>query len=674
MARYRVFTFPIILFLFISCADEDKHSIQSPDNRIDLKFQMMDGIPHYSILFNGESVILPSPLGFRLKDAPSLKGDFTIVKTEKFRFDETWKPVWGQTESHRNHYNEIHITLKERTGLQREMELVFRVYDVGIGFRYILPDQPNLDKMEITSEETLFRFASDHTTWSIPDDYDSYELVFRKLNLSQLDGCNTPLTLELDNGLTMSIHEADLTDWAGMTLTPATDDSLTLKSTLVPWPDGIKVKTETPCQSPWRTIHIVDDPGKLINSGLILNLNEPCAIEDVSWIKPMKYIGIWWGMHTGMYTWHRGAKHGATTENSKRYIDFAAAHNIPAVLIEGWNYEWASWFDGDTFDFTKPYPDFNIEEVVRYGREKSVVIIGHHETGGNVPNYEAQLDDAFALYHRLGIPAVKTGYAGTIRPEGQHHHGQFMVNHYRSVVKKAAEHKITIDAHEPIKPTGISRTYPNMMTREGVRGMEYNAWSEGNTPEHTTVLPFTRMLGGPLDYTPGIFDLFFDEYKPDNRVYTTLVKQLALMVVLYSPLQMAADIPENYEGHPAFQFIEDVKVNWQETQVLHAAIGDVVSIARRAGEEWFIGSITDEEARGLALDLSFLPDGEPFVATIYSDGPDADWETNPYDYEINKYIVDNKTRLRADLAPGGGNAVAIRPATQEDVGSLPKYE
>jgi hypothetical protein len=511
------------------------------------------------------------------------------------------------------------------------------------------------------SEDTRFAFAGNHTTWWIPADFDSYEHLYYQTPLDLVFAVNTPVTMKTEGGLYVSLHEANLTDYAGMTLALVPDEINTLRTSLVPWPDGSKVKGSTPCKTPWRTIQIATWPGGLVESSLILNLNEPCVIEDTSWIKPMKYIGIWWGMHIGKYTWHEGPDHGATTANAKRYVDFASRHGIPAVLIEGWNTGWHRWGQEGAFDHVTPYPDFDIEEVVRYAKEKGVGIIGHHETGGDVTTYDRQIEFAFRLYRDLGIHAVKTGYAGKIYPRGQYHHGQWMVNHYRMVVEKAAQYRIMLDVHEPIKPTGISRTYPNMMTREGVRGTEFNAWSEGNPPEHVTILPFTRMLAGPLDYTPGIFDLTFDEYKPGNRVRSTLANQLALYVILYSPLQMAADLIENYEGHPAFKFIKEVPVDWDETRVLNAEIGDYVTIARRKGDTWYIASVTDENARALTVGLAFLEAGKTYQARIYADAPESDFESNPTAYEMREQQVTRDTILNVELARGGGQAITITP-------------
>lgn len=665
MARYKINRTVLVwvlaalsqLFFFADAFGDT--GVRSPNDRLEIGFSLEDGAPRYTVSFNGTAVILPSALGFVLKDAPPLTGPFEVREIYSRTVDEAWKPVWGQRSEIRNHCNELAVMLREVKEPRRMMAIVFRAYNDGAAFRYDIPAQKSLRDLLILSEETQFVFSGDHTAWWIPADYNSYEHTFKETPLTEISAVNTPLTMKTTDGLFVSIHEANLTDYAGMTLRRVKSSGYILECDLVPWPGGVKVETTAPMKTPWRTIQITDRPGGLIESSLILNLNEPNVIEDTLWIKPMKYIGIWWGMHIKKYTWYAGPHHGATTENAIRHIDFASKHGIPGLLIEGWNTGWEHWGDEGAYDFVTPYPDFDLEEVARYAREKGVYLIGHHETGGDVPTYEAVIDSAFALYRRLGIRAVKTGYAGGIFPRGQHHHGQWMVNHYRSVVEKAAEYEIMLDVHEPIKPTGISRTYPNMMTREGVRGMEYNAWSPGNPPGHTTILPFTRMLAGPADYTPGIFDITFDEYQEQYRVYTTLAKQLALYVVLYSPLQMAADLPENYEGHPAFEFIKEVPVDWDETNVLNAEIGEYVTIARRNGGNWYIGSITDEEPRVLEAQLSFLEDGRRYRATFYADTPHTHWEMTPTLIDIYSYIVDKETTLQLKLAPGGGQAISI---------------
>ncbi len=671
--------------------DNGSH-VSSPDGRIQVTFVLEGGVPYYAVSHSGEDVIKPSKLGFIFKDAEPLNQNLTVVESKLDSLDETWTQPWGEVEEIRNHYNELRVSLEETTEAHRKMTVVFRVYDDGLGFRYELPEQDNLSDFQIMDEETEFVLAGNHQAWWVPAYRDNrYEYLHTQSPVSflseDLQAVHTPLTMETADGLFLSIHEANLTDYASMTL--AGSDNNTLLCDLVPWSDGVKVKASTPHQTPWRTIQIAENAGDLITSYLILNLNEPNKLEDVSWVKPGKYVGIWWGMHIDKYTWSSGAKHGATTENAKRYIDFAAKYGFPGVLVEGWNLGWdGDWTKyGKRFDFTTPYEDFAIEELSAYAAAKGVALVGHHETGAAVVNYEQQLEDAFAFYRDLGINTVKTGYVGWgqgIKRRNEKgnlvglewHHGQYMVRHYRKVVETAARYQIMLDVHEPIKDTGIRRTYPNMMTREGARGQEYNAWDVegGNPPEHTTILPFTRMLAGPFDFTPGIFDLFFEEYRPNNRVNTTLAKQLALYVVIYSPLHMAADLPENYEGHPAFQFIVDVPVDWQDTKVLHAEIGDCVTIARqdRNSEDWYIGSITDERERTLETPLTFLEAGKEYVAEIYADAADADWESNPSSIDIYEALVDSNTVLNLRLTPGGGQAIRIRPATGGEANRLPR--
>ena len=652
---------------------QESAEVYSPDGKLEIEFILAGGVPYYAVIYDGIEVIRRSVMGFTLKSAESSDWGFRIEGIERASFDETWEPVWGQTKEIRNHYNEMTVRLKDETPRLREpdrpgrrINITFRAYDDGLGFRYEWPEQEGPQQVEIMSELTRFNLTGDHTVWWIPADFDTYENLYTMSSLSillrlEVPAVNTPVTMKTDDGLYVSIHEANLRDFPGMVLTRPEGGKRALKASLCPWPDGTKVKGTLPMRSPWRTIQIARRAGGLIESNLILNLNEPCVLDDTSWIRPMKYIGIWWGMHIGKYTWHVGPKHGATTENAKRYIDFAQAHGIPAVLIEGWNIGWDKWGQRGAYDFVTPYPDFDLEAVVAYARERGVQIIGHHETGGDVPGYEQHIDRAFALYERLGVGAVKTGYAGKIYPRGQYHHGQWMVRHYQMVVEKAARHHLMLDVHEPIKPTGLSRTYPNLMTQEGVRGTEFNAWSAPNPPEHTTVIPFTRMLAGPVDFTPGIFDLTFDEYKPDNRLHCTLANQLALYVVLFSPLQMAADLIENYEGNPAFEFIEDVPVDWDETHVLNGEIGEFITIARRSGEAWFIGSITDGARRTVSIRLDFLDANRKYRARIYADRPDASWLSNPTAIEIREEVVDSLTTLTLRLAAGGGQAIRLIP-------------
>lgn len=680
---------PQILTVFIligPCqASVDRIKVSSPNGEIIVTFMLNGGVPHYQVSHSGKDVIKTSKLGFTFKDAAPLHRNLTLVESKQTTFDETWVQPWGEVKEIRNHYNELLVQLEETTEAPRKMNLVFRVYDYGIGFRYELPEQDHLKSVQITDEKTEFNLAGDHKAWWIKAyQWNRYEYLFQSSSVSEMDTVHTPLTMETEDGLFLSIHEAALTDYSSMTL--ARTKGTALECDLVPWSDGTKVKTETPFVTPWRTIQIAETAGDLITSYLILNLNEPNKLGDVSWIKPGKYVGIWWGMHLGTYTWASGEKHGATTANAKRYIDFAAKHGFPGVLIEGWNIGWdGDWLkNADLFNFTTPYDDFDMDFLSSYAASKGVKIIGHHETSTGIANYERQVDDAFRYYLSHGINTIKTGYVGhgqEIIPVGdtsgalEWHHGQYMVRHYRENVERAARNKIMLNVHEPIKATGIRRTYPNMMTREGARGQEYNAWGKegGNPPEHTTILPFTRLLSGPFDLTPGIFDLTFEEVnKPNNRVKTTLAKQLAHYVVIYSPLHMAADLVENYENQPAFQFIEDVPTDWQDTKVLHAQIGDFVTIVRkdRNSNDWYLGSITDEDPRMLEASLSFLDADQKYIAEIYADKPNTDWKTNPLAIDISEVLVDHNTVLEIKLAPGGGQAIRFRPATDEDISRI----
>lgn len=672
---------------------EDSLRVLSPDGKIEVLFGLVDGVPYYSVHREGKGIILPSRLGFTfLRDAP-LDHNLHISGSEQTSHDETWTQPWGEVEIIRDHHNELRVQLAEEGENARRMQIVFRVFDDGVGFRYELPEQPNLGPIEIMDEQTEFAMSGDHQSWWIPAfQSNRYEYLYNNTRLSQLTragrSVHTPFTLQTDDGLYLSIHEAALVDYSSMTL--KAEDNLVFKANLVPWSDGVLVRGQTPLRTPWRTIQIAERPGDLITSYLILNLNEPNALGDVSWVRPGKYVGIWWGMHLNKWTWGSGPRHGATTENTKAYLDFAAEHGFDGVLVEGWNLGWdGDWAThGDQFDFTTPYPDFDLYGLADYARSLGVRIIGHHETGAAVANYESQMEAAFALYQSLGIDTVKTGYVGygqgiTRYDESgnlvgmEWHHGQYMVEHYQRVVETAALYGIMINAHEPIKDTGLRRTYPNFLTREGARGQEYNAWdgAGGNPPDHVTILPFTRLLAGPMDYTPGIVDLTFDEYRADNQVNHTLAKELALYVVIYSPLQMAADLIENYEGNPAFQFILDVPVDWEETRVLHAQIGDFITTVRQArdGAEWFLGSITDENPRTLEASLDFLPPGTAYVAEIYADGEGAHWKSNPHALQIERYLVDANTLLTLELAPGGGQAIRFYPASREEEALLPAY-
>jgi alpha-glucosidase len=650
---------------------------ESPDKTLKVVFAVQGGVPTYSVSRLGQPVVSTSKLGFRMRQGPALDAGFVVAASETRSVDCTWEQVWGEKKLIRDRHHQLHVVLKEASGEPRRLEITFRVFDDGVGFRYRVPAQPGLSNIEIVDERTEFCLTGDHRAWWIPA-YESnrYEYRYTDSPLSRTTKVHTPVTFKTADGLFLSIHEAALTDFASMTLWRKMDHSY--EADLVPWSDGVKVRGTAPMTSPWRTIQIADTPGGLIESYLILNLNEPCRVDDVSWIKPGKYVGIWWEMHLGISTWGSGPRHGATTKNTKRYIDFAAKHGFDGVLVEGWNVGWdGNWTaNSDRFNFTKPYPDFDLAGLADYARQRGVRLIGHHETAGGVENYERQVEEAFALYQKLGIRAVKTGYvaAGTgIRrtdesgkKHNEWHHGQYMVRHYRKIAETAARYQIMLDVHEPIKDTGIRRTFPNMMTREGACGQEFNAWggARRNRPDHTTILPFTRMLAGPMDFTPGIFDLLFEKHRPEDRVSTTLAKQLALYVVLYSPLHMAADLPQNYESRPEpFQFIKDVPTDWDTTKVLHARIGDYITVARkdRHSDDWYVGSITDESARQLEADLGFLQPRRSYIAEIYRDADDADWETNPHAITVERKPVTASTRLPLRLAPGGGMAIRIRP-------------
>lgn len=658
----------------VDCRSEEL-TTQSPHGILGVSVTIEEDNIRYQVTRFGEIVITSSRLGLVLKDAPFSRS-FRVVSSDTEHVDETWTQPWGEKKLIENTYTELRVTLQEAAAAERTLTLVFRVFDDGLGFRYEIPEQPGLQSFEIMDELTEFRFPADHKAWWIGAFQDNrYEYLYTQTPVSAIDTAHTPITFETEDGLFLSIHEAALTDYSSMAL--AHIGQLGLKAKLFPWSDGSKVKTQTPMKSPWRTIQITDTAGGLIDSQLILNLNEPNKLEDTSWIKPGKYVGVWWEMHLQLSTWGSSDHHGANTENVKRYIDFAAKHGFDGVLVEGWNVGWdGNWYDnGELFRFAEPYDDFDIEELSRYGKEKDVRIIGHHETGGGILNYEDQLSEAFRFAEEQGIKAVKTGYVGQGRglkrldEEGHEqwewHHGQFMVRHYRKVIEEAARHHVMLDVHEPIKDTGIRRTYPNVMTREAARGQEYNAWAGdgGNPPDHTVILAFTRMLAGPMDFTPGIFDLHFNEYRPNNRINTTIAKQLALYVVIYSPLHMAADLPENYEEKlDLFQFIKDVPTDWNDSLVLNGRIGDYVTIARqdRNSEDWYLGSITDEHGRVLEVPLHFLTPGRKYTATIYRDGDGADWKTKPYDAVIEEVIVDNSTTLKIRLAPGGGQAIRFR--------------
>ena len=653
-------------------------AVSSPDARTEVRVEVRDGNLLYSVTRDHRALLLPSMLGFEFRGAPALRDSLRVTGSSRSSYDSTWTQPWGEVARVRDHHNELRVAVLESKAPGRKFDVVFRAFDDGIGFRYEVPEQPSLGEFEIQNELTEFALADDAKSWWIPSNrprLDRSEMLYSQSPVSVIDSVQTPLTMATrDNKTVFVIHEANLVNYARMNLAGERMENRTLHAALAPWADGVKVRGRTPFVTPWRTIQIADRMADLAPSVIGLNLNPPSVIQNTSWIKPMKYVGIWWGMHINTMTWASGSKHGATTANAKRYIDFAAANGLGGVLVEGWNTGWdGDWIQNrNAFSFTKAYPDYDLAEVARYAHSKGVHLIVHNETSGGIANYERQMDSAYALYHSLGFDAIKTGYVTDTAGGGNSHHGQFMVNHYRHVIEEAAKYGIMVDAHEPIHDTGERRTYPNMMSREGARGQEYNAWGGegGNPPEHETNLFFTRLLAGPMDFTPGIFDILIERgtgrpRRPEEpHPRTTLAKQLALYVVLYSPLQMAADLPENYDHKPAFQFIRDVAVDWDTTKVIDGYIGDYVIVARkeRGGPDWFLGAITDESARTFDVPLSFLPRGQSFVAEIYADGPNANWLTNPLPVTISKRTVTSATRLHIVLAPGGGQAIRFRPA------------
>ena len=640
-------------------------SVSSPDGTITVCVGVKDNKPYYSVSRGTTMLVTPSHLGFQL-DGGLLGDNVRMTGKKTASKDETWQQVWGEEDAVRNHYNELTVTFEERVGKKEQMNVQFRVFNDGIGFRYILPHKKG-DKYCIQDELTEITLAHDAKAWSIPTNRTSYfEGLYTCDLLSRKDTVCTPLTIEYEQDLYLAIHEAALEDYASINLSSLTPDpspkgkggTVCLRTALTPWQSGVKVYCEGETKSPWRTIIIAQTPGELMTSRLMLNLNEPSKIEDTSWIEPGRYIGVWWSIHKKQNTWEMGPTHGATTQNVKRYIDFAARHGFSGVLAEGWNQGWGR---GEKISYLKPYPDFDIEAVCSYALSKGVRFIGHTETWGNAKLLEEQMDEAFAWYQKLGIRAVKTGYVGHLFDGKELPKSQYGIRHYRKVIETAAKYQIMIDNHEPAMPTGIQRTWPNLMTQEGVRGQEYNAWDVkgGNPPAHTVTLPFTRCLAGPTDFTPAIFN--FSEVVKGTHPHSTLAKQLGEFVVIYSPLQMAADAIENYEGQPALTFIESCPTTWSKTLVPHAEIGKYVTVARkqRDGDSWFVGSITNEEARELDLKLDFLDGDKQYRAIIYEDGPGADFETNPYPMTIRQVEVNSNSTLKLKLARSGGAAIRI---------------
>jgi hypothetical protein len=672
-------------------------------NKVKLSFMLdSDGSPMYEVSFSGKPVIKPSHMGFKLDKDSLFFRHFQLVGVERSTADDTWQPVWGEVGRIRDHHEQLIVHLQKKGPVvTSRLDIVFRVFEDGVGFRYVFPHESKLDYFVVQREMTEFALAGDHKTFWIPGDYDTNEYPYTTSRISEIDNkelvakstdiavrvapdryaVQTPLMMKSEDGLYINIHEAGLINYPAMQL-HVDRGSRVLTSALVPDAVGNMAYLHAPFATPWRTVIVSDKAADILSSKLILNLNEPSKIADPTWIHPMKFVGVWWEMQTGKATWSYSdfadslnaqgqlipnGKHGANTANVKRYIDFAARNNIQGVLVEGWNTGWEDWFGNwkeNVFDFVTPYPDFDVAELTAYAASKGVKIIMHNETSGSATNYERRMDTAFRFMNKYGYTSVKTGYVGRIIPRGEHHDGQWMVNHYNRVAEKGAYYHVMVDAHEPERPTGLQRTWPNWLACEAGRGNEYNAFSIGNNPEHETILPFTRLMGGPMDYTPGIFRIKGYSTVPGRQVHTTLAKQLALYVTLYSPLQMAADLPENYEAHmDAFQFIRDVPVDWDDTKVLEAEPGDYITIARKEKGQpnWYIGAITDENGRTATLSLDFLEPGKKYQATIYKDGQDADWSSKPESYTIEHMTVTSKTNLTVKLAAGGGAAVSITP-------------
>lgn len=680
-------------------------TVKSPNGAMVLNVELKNGVPVYRLDYKNQAVVKESKLGLELKDGKNLTDGFELTKTETASFDESWNPVWGEVKTIRNNYNELAVTLTQPS-TSRHILIRFRVFNDGIGFRYEFPQQENLNYFTIKEEKTQFSMTGDHKAFWLPGDYDTQEYSTMTSNLSEIrglmdeaitpnssqtpfspTGVQTSLMMKSKEGLYINIHEAALIDYSCMHLN-LDDKNFIFESWLTPDAIGDKGYMQTPCQSPWRTVIVSDDAREILASKMILNLNEPTKYEDTSWIKPVKYIGVWWEMITGKSTWaytdlpsvklgvtdysktKPNGKHAANNTKVKEYIDFAALHGFDAVLVEGWSEGWEDWF-GKTkdyvFDFVTPYPDFDVKELNRYAASKGVKLMMHHETSGSVRNYERHMDKAYQFMVDNGYNSVKSGYVGDMIPRGEYHYGQWLVNHYLYAVTKAAEYKIMVNAHEAVRPTGLCRTYPNLIGNESARGTEYEAFG-GNNADHTTILPFTRLMGGPMDYTPGIFVTQVNKINPDNNsfVHSTLARQLALYVTMYSPLQMAADLPEHYNQYlDAFQFIKDVAIDWDESKYLEAEPGDYITVARKAkgSSSWFVGNTSDENGHASTLKLDFLDAGKKYIATIYSDAKDAHYETNPQAYTIRKGVVTSKSVLQLKAAPGGGYAISIVEAT-----------
>ncbi len=688
--------FSTFAFLFF-CLFTNAQTLLSPNKKMEMIFSLSDkGEPQYQLIYKGKNIVKKSSLGFKLKSGADLTSNFVLTNSTTGSVNEKWHPVLGEQKNILNEYNELSVSIKQASENPIELIIHFKLYNEGLGFRYEFPNQKNLNYFIVSEELTQFNLNGNHKAFWIPGEFDSQEYIYNETKLSEIDLSKTyidngifkkdiysntmvqsPLMMKSDDNLYINIFEAAVINYPVMHLNVNTTNN-TIASYLVPNAIGDKAYLQAPFNTPWRTIMVSDDARDIVGSKMVLNLNEPCKINNTSWIKPVKYVGVWWEMHVGKASWdfsggqvgsqqQTKVPHGANTANVKRYIDFAAKHKFDGVLVEGWNTGWEDWFGNwkeNVFDFVTPYPDFNVKEITEYAKMKGVKMIMHHETSGSAANYERRLDRAFEFMKNNGYDAVKSGYVGRIIPRGEHHDGQTMVNHYNHVAQRAADYKIMINSHESSRPTGVSRTWPNYIAAEAARGNEYNAWSNGNPPSHETILPFTRMLGGAMDYTPGIFEIKMNSYNQNRKeqIHTTLAKQLALYVTLYSPLQMAADLPENYEKHlDAFQFIKDVAVDWDDTKILEAEPGDFLTIVRKTKgkDSWFLGAITDENKRNTEINCSFLTAGKKYKATIYEDAKDAHWELNPKAYSIRNEIVDINSKLNLSLAAGGGTAVSF---------------
>ena len=712
MIKTSIFSLLLLLVSGLTIAQ----NLSSPNAELEMNFSLTDaGEPTYELTYKGKSVIKQSKLGLALKDSEDLLENFEVENSSETSFDNTWKPVWGETKEIRNNYNELQVELIQKD-TDRKLILNFRLFNEGLGFRYEFPEQKNLTYFVIEEEHSQFAMAGDHTAFWLPGDYDSQEYDYTTSKLSEISskfdtavtgnasqeqfsntGVQTSLMMKSSDGLYINLHEAALVDYSLMNLN-LDEENLVFESWLTPDAVGNKGYIQTPAVSPWRTIMVSDEATEILASNMNLNLNEPNKLEDTSWIKPVKYIGVWWEMITGKSSWAYtdelpsvqlgktdyskttpNGKHAANTEHVKEYIDFASEHGFDAVLVEGWNEGWEDWFGKSkdyVFDFVTPYPDFDVEAIHEYAQSKGVKMMMHHETSGAIRNYERHMDTAYQFMNKYDYPAVKSGYVGDIIPRGEHHYGQWAINHFLYAVTKAADYKIMVNAHEAVRPTGLRRTYPNLIGNESARGTEFQAFG-GSKPNHVTVLPFTRLIGGPMDYTPGIFEMDISKLNADNNshVNSTLSNQLAMYVTMYSPLQMAADLPENYMKFPdAFQFIKDVALDWDESEYLEAEPGEYITVARKAKgtNNWFVGNVNGEETRTSKIEFDFLDKDKTYIATIYADAEDAHYKTNPQAYEIKKYRVNSKSRLSQESAPGGGFAISIMEAEKSEVKDLKK--